>query len=146
MLKLLNYLFLFILVLVFFLESTYASPSQFTLQGQIINPNQTQLEKPSVDFTVQIYSPAPDSCLLYEEHFLNVNMQDSKGLFSLPVGTGTRLGSDFEDTTPLVDAINNSIGLITPTSCEFGGPNYTPGATDTRSLRLTFDDGCVDAR
>ena len=117
-----------------------AGPESFVLQGQIIKPSGDALENSSVNFNVKIYSPGSNNCLLYEENFNSVNMGDSAGLFKLSVGTGTRSGSNFEDTSTLEGILKNS-GSLTPTTCTTGGPNYTPASTDGRLVRLTFNDG-----
>jgi|GEM_PF-3511892 len=117
-----------------------AAPDSFVLQGQIIKPNGEALENSSVNFNIKIYSPGLDNCLLFEEDFSSVNMEDSAGLFSLSIGTGTRSGSDFEGTSNLESILKNS-GSLNPTTCVSGGPTYTPSLTDERLLRLTFDDG-----
>ena len=120
--------------------SVSAAPGNFVYQGQIIKPNGQALEASSVTFTLQIFSPGVEECLLYEENKV-LNMTSSNGLFSIEVGTGTRNGVvDYEDVTSLAVALSNSTGLVTPSTC-LGGVNYTPAATDGRILRVTFDDG-----
>jgi len=132
---------LFAILLNCFSSFAFAGPSRFDLQGQIVKPDGALLEAPSVDFLVQIYSPLPDKCLLYEERFTAVNMSGSRGLFKLSVGAGVQSGSDFEDSSTLTAIFNNRGGVLTPTTCEVGGPTYAPGSSDGRLLRLTFDDG-----
>jgi len=119
----------------------FAGPQSFALQGQIIKPDGTELEAANVSFQVQIYSPAPNQCLIYEETFSGVDMTDSKGLFNLAVGTGIQSGADFEDTYAFSSVFNNGGAAVTPTTCLSGGPTYTPSANDQRLLRLSFDDG-----
>jgi len=124
-----------------FVSPLFAGPDSFTLQGQIVKPDGGRLEAAAVDFLVQVYSPLPNKCLLYEERFSAVNMAGSEGIFNLRVGTGTQLGGDFEDSSSLTAILNNQAGPIAPTTCEAGGPNYNPGSSDERLLRLSFDDG-----
>ncbi|MCB0379300.1 MAG: hypothetical protein KDD33_12475, partial [Bdellovibrionales bacterium] len=126
-------------MMVLFAGVAYASPSSFVYQGQIIKPSGQALEEPSVTFTVEIYSPGAEQCLLFQETH-TINMVGSKGVFTLPLGEGSRSGSDWEDTSTLVQAFNNNAGTITVTTCTIG-TDYTPTASDKRKIRLSFDDG-----
>ncbi len=122
------------------LSSAFAAPAKFTYQGQIIKPNGQALESNSVQFTLEILSPEPELCVLYKESH-TVNMTNSNGIFSLTVGEGVKPGDgSYEDLTSLADALDNSIGMVAPTTCALG-PNYTADPSDGRKLRLTFDDG-----
>lgn len=92
-----------------------------------------------VTFTLEVYSPGAEECLLYQEQHV-VNMVGSKGIFSLRLGDGIRSGADYEDTAPLIDAFDNTVASITATTCAIG-TTYNPAATDDRKLRMYFDDG-----
>ncbi|MCJ8276691.1 MAG: hypothetical protein HRT44_12100, partial [Bdellovibrionales bacterium] len=129
---------LFIAIL-FLSYGAQASPGSFAYQGQIIKPNGKPLEASSVNFTIQILSPGAEQCLLFEETH-TLNMEDSYGLFSLPVGQGTRVGADYEDVSTLIDVFDNSLPVQTPTVCDSVG-TYTPTVGDDRIVRITFDDG-----
>ncbi|MCJ8276721.1 MAG: hypothetical protein MJK18_07755 [Bdellovibrionales bacterium] len=126
-------------ILILFSVDVFASPEGFLYQGQIIKPSGQQLEDDSVLFTMQLYSPGVEECLLYEETH-TLNLVGSKGLFTIPVGDGVRSGSNFEDSSTLSQVFNNNSGAITPTTCDSVG-SYTPGPNDSRLLRVTFDDG-----
>ena len=115
-----------------------ATPLTFVYQGQIIKPDALALEAASVNFTIQVVSPGAEECILFEENH-TLNMSGSNGLFSLKVGSGTRAGADFEDTSVLTQIFDNSVSTWTPTNCV--GVNYTPASGDSRKLRVTFDDG-----
>ncbi len=130
--------------LIFILTSVFcvavsAAPANFSYQGQIVKPNGQPLEGSNVTFYIEILSPAPSECVLYEEYH-TLNMTGSNGIFAFEVGDGTQSGSDYEDVNSLTDALSNSIGTISPTTCVVG-PNYTPSAGDGRQMRVTFDDG-----
>ncbi|MCB0379545.1 MAG: hypothetical protein KDD33_13720, partial [Bdellovibrionales bacterium] len=84
-----------------------ASPSSMIYQGQILKPSGHALEEPVVTFTVEIFSPGAEECLLYQETH-TLNMTGTKGVFTLPLGEGSRSGSDWEDTSTLVQAFNNN--------------------------------------
>ncbi len=116
--------------------SSLAVPSSFVFQGQIIKPNGEALEDNNVNFILKILSPL-NHCLLYEETF-TLNMTDSKGVFNLSVGSGTTTGNG--GLTSLSKALDNSLNNITGLNCD-SGSSYSPSLTDTRKLRMTFDDG-----
>src|SRR5690606_7073359 len=69
-----------------------------------------------------------------------VNMEDSKGLFSVVIGSGARGGANYEDTSNLSDVFNNSLSTQSPTACDSVG-SYTPSSGDERILKLIFDAG-----
>ena len=78
--------------------TAYAAPPQaITLQGTILTPSGLPLETASVGFTVEIRSPGAENCLLYRETH-TLNMTNSGGAFSLPIGTGVRAGGGFQET------------------------------------------------
>ncbi|MCJ8278219.1 MAG: hypothetical protein HRT44_03680, partial [Bdellovibrionales bacterium] len=131
-------IFTFISLMVFTVQSI-AAPAGFVYQGQIVKPNGDNLEADTVVFTVEIYSPNAEECLLYQETH-TLNLAGSKGLFSLVIGDGTRSGADYEDTSTLADVFDNSLPLQTPTTCDSVG-TYTPANGDDRLLRITFDEG-----
>src|SRR5690606_28551777 len=115
-------------------------PGSFVYQGQIVKPNGKPLEAEHVSLMIEIYSPGAEECLLYQETHI-LNMSDSKGLFSIVVGSGTRKADGFyEDTSFLIDVFDNTLPIQTPTSCASVG-TYTPASGDSRTVRLTFDAG-----
>ena len=93
--------FLYVMGSLLFGSSAWAVPNTFVFQGQIVKPDGAVLENASVNFTVQIFSPGAEECLLYQESHSGVNMSDSKGLFSLAVGSGSRSAGNFEDSSVL---------------------------------------------
>jgi trimeric autotransporter adhesin len=118
----------------------HAGLASFSYQGQIIQPNGMALEASSVQFTVEVRSPAPNSCVLYRERHAR-NMAASNGIFALQVGDGTRPGSaDPADSISLTDALNKSAGAMTGLTCASGN-SYTPDVNDEYELRIMFNDG-----
>jgi hypothetical protein len=117
-----------------------AAPESFTFQGQIIQPSGQALEGTNVQFTIELLAPGlPDNtpCVLYsEEHTLN--MQNSNGVFSVEVGSGSGITSDYAGVTTIGDALGNGVTITAVTG---GCVDYIPTLTDGRQLRLTFDDG-----
>ncbi|MCJ8276988.1 MAG: hypothetical protein MJK18_09105, partial [Bdellovibrionales bacterium] len=128
-----------ILLILFSSTAIAVVPGSFAYQGQIIKPNGKPLEASSVEFTIDILSPGAEQCLLYTE-IHTLNMDDSAGIFSIDVGTGTRSGANYEDTSLLIDVFDNTLPIQTPTTCDSVG-TYTPSAGDSRLVRVTFNDG-----
>ncbi len=118
-----------------------ASPPFMAIEGQLFEDaaGQVPVESNNVTIVLEVLSPTPSSCVLYEESH-TLNMTGANGYFSLQLGTGSQSGSDYEDINSMVDAFNNALGVITPTTCAIG-PSYTPAAGDGRSLRITYDSG-----
>ncbi|MCB0379213.1 MAG: hypothetical protein KDD33_12040 [Bdellovibrionales bacterium] len=135
-------LLIFLYSIFFFANITFAAPNVATLQGQIIDPNGQPVEGNSVNITVEIYSPGAEECLLYQE-IHNLNMSNSGGLFTLKLGDGTQSGVDYEDTNTFSNAFDNSLGLVSPTTCDSVG-SYTSAASDGRKFRLIVDDEVSD--
>jgi len=116
------------------------SPQAFSLQGRLVDNSNQPVQASSVSFTIQIRSPGVEDCLLYEETH-TVNMSNSDGLFSIPLGTGTRGGTAaFKDTSTLAQAFTNSSSTISSLTCA-SGSTYAPASGQRRKLRLHFDDG-----
>ncbi len=128
------------LLSVVFPAFAWAAPAYFTYQGQIIKPNGQALEANNVQFQIEILSPEPELCVLYEESH-TLNMINSNGIFAVTVGEGARPGDgSFQDLNTLTNALNNFTGAVSPDDC-VAGPTYTPDPSDGRKLRITFDDG-----
>lgn len=73
--------------------------------------------------------------MIYREQVDDVNMVNSKGVFDVPIGTGTKL-YPADPTFKLLDAFKNS----TNQNCS-GGSTYTAASGDTRLLKVQFHDG-----
>ncbi|UOF01149.1 tail fiber domain-containing protein [Bdellovibrio reynosensis] len=126
--------YILIILAVFSASFASASPDSFTYQGRIIRSDGTPLEHNNVSFAFEITNPA-GNCVFYREQKDSVNMQGSKGVFDVPIGSGTRLfptgaGADIRD------AFKNSIAL----PCA-GGGTHTAAENETRLLKVQFYDG-----
>ncbi len=115
------------------------SPQALMLQGTILNPAGLPQEDASVAFTVELRSPGAENCLLYSESH-TLNMTNSGGAFSLPIGSGTRSGAGFQATSTLADVFDNGASNITGLTCTTG-TSYDPIALHSRKIQITFDDG-----
>ena len=110
----------------------------FTFRGQITNEGTGQpLESENVNFKVEIRSLAGE-CLLYEESFQAVDMEDSQGFFVLNIGEGESSQSSVRFT--LAEAMDNSHGVFSSLSCDSGGSEYDSCPRDGRLLRVSFTD------
>ena len=128
-----------ILCLAFSTASAQISPQGISLQGRIVDSSNNPLEDLNVIFTVHILSPGAEECVLYEETH-TVNMTGSGGVFALPVGSGTRSGTAFEDTSTLAQVFNNASAAINSLTCATGN-SYSPATGNKRKIKMTFDNG-----
>lgn len=123
-------------ILSFFIAaSAVASPQMLMYQGRILRNDGQALEYNGVTFEFSITNPS-GSCIIYREISGANDMRNSKGIFDVPIGSGTKsfpVGPTFK----LLDAFNNS---TTSFSCE-GGGTYSPIVGDMRLLRVQFHDG-----
>jgi hypothetical protein len=88
----------------------------------------------NVSFRIQVRSPSPSDCLLYEET-RSLNMTGSGGLFAISLNSGTFTRTDTVAIT-FERAFANRGPMITSGAC-----TYTPAAGDSRVLKVYFDDG-----
>ncbi len=115
------------------------SPQAMLLQGTILNPAGLPQEAASVAFTVELRSPGAENCLLFSESH-TLNMTNSGGAFSLPIGSGVRSGAGFQATSTLDQVFDNGAANITGLTCGTG-TSYDPTALQSRKIQITFDDG-----
>ncbi|MFV8251284.1 tail fiber domain-containing protein [Bdellovibrio bacteriovorus] len=113
---------------------SHASPNSLTYQGRIIKSDGTALEYAHVSFLFEITNPT-GSCVIYREQVDDVNMVNSKGIFDVPIGSGTKL-FPAAPTFKMLDAFKNSLAH----NCS-GGSTYTAASGDTRLLKVQFHDG-----
>ncbi|WP_413944108.1 beta strand repeat-containing protein [Bdellovibrio sp. HCB-162] len=112
----------------------HANPLNLTYQGRIVKADGTPLEYSNVSFLFEIANPN-GSCVIYREQIDGINMANSKGVFDVPIGVGTRLFP----TAP-VYKISSSFDNSVIHNC-YGGATYTALEDDTRVLRVQFHDG-----
>ncbi len=122
------------LALLFMAAFSHASPNSLTYQGRIIKSDGTALEYAHVSFLFEITNPT-GSCVIYREQVDDVNMVNSKGIFDVPIGSGTKL-FPATPTFKMLDAFKNSLAH----NCS-GGSTYTAASGDTRLLKVQFHDG-----
>lgn len=126
-----------VFLLSFFLlpfQVAVASPDSLSYQGKIMKSNGTPLEYSSVSFIFEITSH-DGACVLFREQRSGINMANSKGVFDVPIGLGTR-SFPTSGTYKFSDVFNNSISH----ACD-GGGTYSPAVSAERRLRVQFWDG-----
>jgi hypothetical protein len=131
----------------FILQPAFGSPN-FTVQGRILNPDGSVLTYNATQFQISVYNPAYDvatpasNCLLYRET-QTVDLSSSQGNFSLLVGSGTRVAPSVDGGHALDLVFSNSaaLGSMPVSTCPAGA--YTPVASDSRVLVLSYYNGSV---
>ncbi|WP_374029210.1 hypothetical protein [Bdellovibrio bacteriovorus] len=83
-----------------------AAPALFTYQGRILKSDGQALEHNSVSFIFEITNPN-GTCVIYREQKDGINMVNSKGVFDVPIGSGTKL-FPADPFYSLLDAFNNT--------------------------------------
>jgi len=133
-------------LLFLFGTNAIAAPSTLTYQGRIIKSDGTPLEHSNVSFLFQITDPS-GQCVIYQEQITGINMTNSKGIFDVPIGTGSvqyPLGA-----SSVLEAFNNSktftcgsCTLVSGTyTCADSTSTYSASGDDIRKLRVSFFDG-----
>ncbi|WP_415062526.1 hypothetical protein [Bdellovibrio sp.] len=115
-------------------QMVVASPDSLSYQGKIAKADGTPLEYSGVSFIFEITSH-DGACVLFREQRSGINMANSKGVFDVPIGLGTR-SFPTSGTYKFSDVFNNSISH----ACD-GGGNYSPAVSAERRLRVQFWDG-----
>lgn len=125
----------------------WAAPAAMTYQGRILKTDGTPLEYNDVSFLFQILDPS-GQCLLYQEQVSGINMNNSGGVFDVPIGQGSVQFPSGGGGT-LLDVFNNAT-VFTCGACSSSGSSYSCGNAsstypasmgDGRKLRVSFHDG-----
>ncbi|WP_413943125.1 beta strand repeat-containing protein [Bdellovibrio sp. HCB-162] len=112
----------------------HAAPNALTYQGRILKADGSPLEFNNTSFLFEITSPN-GNCVIYREQRDGVNMVNSKGVFDVPIGSGTKLFPT-DPLFTLLDSFNNS-----KTHDCYGGATYAAATGDIRLLKVQFHDG-----
>ncbi|KYG65694.1 hypothetical protein AZI86_01055 [Bdellovibrio bacteriovorus] len=132
-----------VLISAFLAQWAYSSPSALTYQGRILKSDGTPLEHSNVAFIFQITNPS-GLCVIYQEQVTGVNMAGTKGVFDVPIGSGT-ISWPAVGGFGVLDAFNNasnfSCGACSGYNCVAGSGSYNPVAEDGRVLKVQFHDG-----
>lgn len=131
------------LVLILFLGLSAKAAQSFTVQGRLLNADGTPLTSSSVQFKVQVRSTGSEDCLLFQET-QTLDLSQDQGAFSITVGQGTRAGASVDGGNSLDQIFSNSQSIsltAAPSACANSATSYTPAASDTRNLVLSYNDG-----
>lgn len=119
-----------------FSVSAFAINGRTTYQARIVKPNGYPLESSSVNFRFSVLDQS-GSCILYVEDFSNINMTDTAGVISFPLGTGIRAFPTSGTSQTFQNSFDNSIVSF---ACQTVGI-YNPNPTDSRKVVMQFNDG-----
>lgn len=123
----------------FILNASAFASSGVTYHGRLLNPDGSPVLSSNVQFRMQIRTPGPENCLLYEE-IQTHNLSTSNGMFAISLNDGTGIRQD-TNTWGLFEALSNRKNFsFSPTNCS-GLNSYTPGVADHRNFRVFFNDG-----
>lgn len=120
--------------MILWVSSAMAVPSYLSYQGRIKTMDGSPLEYNGVSFIFEI-SANSGACSLYREQVSGVNMQNSKGVFDVSIGSGTKLYLETPSSN-IVEVFANHKTF----NCEAGG-TYHPTEGESRRLRVLFHDG-----
>lgn len=129
-----NLLYVYLLFSSLFATSAFAIPGLTTYQARIIQPNGVPLESNGVSFRFTILNPV-ENCILYVEDHNAINMNNTSGLVTFSLGSGTKIYPT-SGTLTFQDVFNNSSA---PLACQASG-TYGPGANDVRKIVMQFND------
>ncbi len=125
-----------LLGLFLFAVSSFAINGKTTYQAKIIKPDGHPLESASVNFRFTVLDQS-GSCAMYIEDYAAINMTDTGGLISFPLGTGARAFPTSGTAQTFQNTFDNS---ITSFACQTMGI-YNSNSTDTRKIVMQFNDG-----
>ncbi|MBX3039243.1 MAG: hypothetical protein KF789_00880 [Bdellovibrionaceae bacterium] len=108
-----------------------------TYHGRLLKPNGRPVSASNVQFRLQIRTPAPNSCLLYEEIHVR-DLSQTQGVFSITLNDGAlSKGGEFS----LWESFRNHGEFsFLPGRCSIDS-NYTANISDGRQLFVSFNDG-----
>jgi hypothetical protein len=132
-------------MIAFLFAQTANAAQSVAIQGRLLDSSGHPVTS-SVSFTIKVKSPGAESCLLYQETQI-VDLSQSQGSFALTLGAGTRAAASVDGGNPLNKVFSNTetISLTAATTpCANPSTSYTPAASDTRKIFITFNDGSGD--
>jgi len=127
--------FISLSIFIFSLAS-FAINGRTTYQARIVKPDGYPLQASSVNFRFTVLDQS-GSCVIYVEDYAAINMTDTGGLISFPLGSGARTFPTSGTSQTFQNTFDNS---ITSFACQTMGI-YNPNPTDTRKIVMQFNDG-----
>lgn len=125
---------LMIFFAVLFPFNGWASPASLSYQGKIEASDNTPLEYNNVSFIFKVTNSA-GTCIIYQEQISGYDMTNSKGVFDVPIGSGS-VTYPSDGSLTILDVFDN-----TKTYTCSGGSTYAAASGDSRKLRVMFFDG-----
>ena len=111
-----------------------------TYHGRILKPDGSPLQGQQVRFKIQIRTPDPANCLMYEEE-QTIDMRSSNGIFSLTINDGKNSQPSPSNKYSLDQVFANRGNFVFDSSaCVGGAPFYNPNLSDGRKLQVLFRD------
>jgi hypothetical protein len=112
-------------------------------QGRLLDENDYAVVGTNVLFKMQIRTPGPENCLLFEETQYK-DLSQTEGIFSLSVNDGT--GQRIDSGTYTIEQVFSNRGTFNfPATYCASGTTYTPNPNDGRRIQLFFNDGTLAA-
>lgn len=139
-----RYWSVFTLMSLIFSSSLSLAGAVITFHGRILDNLDRPVESSSVTFRIQVFSPNPNKCLLYEE-VRTISMVGSNGVFVIPIGdgVGSRTTADPGIVLERVFANDPNITFNTTNTPKLvcnSSTSYSPQVLDQRQLFVSFDD------
>ncbi|HRO67452.1 MAG TPA: hypothetical protein PL182_07810, partial [Pseudobdellovibrionaceae bacterium] len=128
------------LLLLLMSNSGWAGSSGVTYHGRLLKPNGRTVTASNVQFRLQVRTPSPSNCLLFEEIHIE-DLSSSQGVFSITLNDGHAAQINTEPFTLQRAFQNWGIFQFAPGKCAGTTDDYTPGSTDGRQLAVSFNDG-----
>lgn len=113
-----------------------------SLKGRLLAPNGSPLLGSAVQFRVQIRTPAPESCLMWEEIHTE-DLSASSGNFKIVLGDDS---ASVQNTEPfsMTSVFQNGVTLsFTAGKCAVGGSTVALPIGTTREVSLSFREGAM---
>ncbi|MBX3041546.1 MAG: hypothetical protein KF789_12635, partial [Bdellovibrionaceae bacterium] len=110
-----------------------------TYHGRLLMPNGQPVVGTSVRFQVQIRTPHPTSCVLFEEVHIR-DLSASNGVFSITLNDGTASLTKNTGFTLARAFRNQGVMDFSGGEC-IGDDEYEPNPSDGRQLFVSFNDG-----
>lgn len=113
-----------------------------SLKGRLLAPNGSPLLGSAVQFRVQIRTPAPESCLMWEEVHVK-DLSASSGNFKIVLADASALIQNTEPF-PMESIFLNGVPFnFAAGKCAVGGPLVVTPVGATREVRIAFRDGSM---
>lgn len=125
----------------FVIWPSIAGAAGITYHGRLLDSSSQPVVAPFVEFKIQIRTPGPEDCLLYEETHVR-DMTASDGVFAITLGDGTAQTPNTEPFT-LARAFRNFGVLTFGTGKCASGSSYAPAPGDGRKLAVRFNDHVI---